>query len=49
MKINATVPKRTIKEQEIYSHQQVEKFSRLAAIIFSFVTVFYFFFKLLFL
>jgi hypothetical protein len=49
MKVNATIPKRNIKEQEIYDRQQVEKFSRWAAIVFSFVTVFYFFFKLLFL
>ncbi len=49
MKVNANIPKRNDEEQALFERQQVERFSRWAAIIFSFVTVFYFFFKLLFL
>ncbi len=49
MKVNASIPKRNPNEQKEYERKQVEKFSKWAAILFSFITVFYFFFKLLFL
>jgi hypothetical protein len=49
LKIDSTIPKRSPEEQKEYDRLVLEKNIQKAAIALSFVSVFYFFIKLLFL
>ncbi|HJV18776.1 MAG TPA: hypothetical protein VJ552_02750 [Sediminibacterium sp.] len=49
MRINSTIPKRTKEEQEAYERLRQEKMARRVAIVIAFISVYYFFIKLLFL
>jgi len=49
LRIDSTIPKRTKEEQAEYEQNLFENQTKKAALLLSFVSVFYFFIKLLFL
>lgn len=49
MSTKPTIPKRTADEQALYEKQVIAKFTRIAALALAFLSVYYFFIKLVFL
>ncbi|MDD2792820.1 MAG: hypothetical protein PHD73_06555 [Sediminibacterium sp.] len=49
MRTDSTIPKRTKEEQEAYDRLRLEKMTSRIALIIAFISVYYFFIKLLFL